>query len=261
MPPPVVPPTAEQKRGMQETVLDMMIDDLLMRQFLRKHAPAPTPAAIDKELADLKAVLEKQKRTFQDFLKESNQTEAQLRTDIAARLQWKTYLAGRVNDAMVKTYYDTNKVFFDKVMVQANYILIKLRPGASEVEKQAARTKLLTIKQEIAAGKIDFAEAVKKYSECPLVKQNSGDTGYFAYKFMAPEPIAKAAFAMKVGEVSDVVPTDHGLYLIKVTGRKDGEPSRFDAIKDEVRDIYGQEIYQQVVEEQRKAAQIQVSLP
>jgi peptidyl-prolyl cis-trans isomerase C len=261
MPPPVVPLTADQKHEMQQNVVDMLVDDLLMRQFLRKHAVATSAADIDKEIAELKTVLQKQKRALQDFLKESNQTEAQLRTDIAARLQWKAYLTTRVNDAMVKTYYDTNKVFFDKVMVQASYILVRLGPKTTEAEKQAARTKLLAIKQEIMAGKLDFAEAAKKYSECPTSKEKGGDIGYFPYKFMVLEPFAKAAFAMKVGQLSDVVETEAGMNLIKVTDRKDGEQSRFEAIKDEVRDIYGQEIYQQVVADQRKAAQIQVTLP
>src|SRR5262249_12053317 len=50
--PPVVPLTDLQKKEMRQAALDMLVDDLLMRQFLRKNAPAATPAAIDKELAE-----------------------------------------------------------------------------------------------------------------------------------------------------------------------------------------------------------------
>jgi parvulin-like peptidyl-prolyl isomerase len=260
MPPPVVPSTADQKREMQQNVVEMLIDDLIMRQFLRKHAPAPSKIDIDKEIVELRTALEKKKSSLPEFLRESNQTEAQLRNDIVGRLQWKAFISGRINDVMVKTYYDTNKVFFDKVMVQASHILIKLGPKTTDAEKQAARIKLLTIRQEIVAGKMEFADAAKKYSECPS-KENGGDIGYFPYKFVVLEPFAKAAFGMKVGDISDVVQTDFGMHLIKVTGRKDGESSNFEAIKDAVRDIYGQEIYQQIIVDQRKAAQVQINLP
>jgi parvulin-like peptidyl-prolyl isomerase len=260
MPPPVVPTTAEQKRELQQGVVDMLVDDLLMRQFLRKNAPTTSPAAIDKEIAELKTVLEKQKRTYQAFLKESNQTEAQLRTDIAARLQWKAYITNRVSEPMVKAYYDANKPLFDKVMVRASHILVKVAPTASEAEKQAARNKLLAIRQEVANAKLDFAEAAKKYSDCPS-KENGGDISYFRFKFDVLEPFAKAAFSMQVGQVSDVVVTDYGMHLIKLTDRKNGEPSNYQAIRDQVHDVYGQEIYQQLVADQRKVAQIQVNLP
>jgi parvulin-like peptidyl-prolyl isomerase len=263
MPPPVVPPTADQKREMQQNVLDMLVDDLIMRQFLRKNVPPTSAADIDKEVGELKTVLAKKNMTLADFLKENNQTEAQLRADVAARLQWKAFMAARVTDAMVKAYYDANKVFFDKVTVRASHILVKIGPNTSEADKQAARNKLLAIRQEIVAGKTDFAEAAKKYSECPSKdnKESAGDIGYFAYKFMVLEPFAKAAFSMKVGDLSDVVQTDYGMHLIKVTDRKDGESSNYAAIKEQVREIYGQEIYQQVVAAQRKAAQIKCELP
>src|SRR5574341_75276 len=46
---PLVPNEA-QKREMRQAALDMLIEDVLMRQFLRKNAPPPNPADIEKEL-------------------------------------------------------------------------------------------------------------------------------------------------------------------------------------------------------------------
>jgi len=261
MPPPVVPATADQKREMQQNVVDMLVDDLVMRQFLRKNTSPPPGADIDKEIAELKVALAKKKSTLDDFLKESNQNEAQLRLDVAARLQWKAYLASRVSEDTLKTYYENNKFFFDKVTVRASHILLKVGPSAPEAEKQAARNKLQAIRQEIAAGKLDFAEAAKRYSDCPS-KQDGGDLGSpFRYKFDVLEPFARAAFNMKVGDISDVVQTDNGMHLIKLIERSPGEPSTFAAIKDQVREVYGMELYQQLASDQRKAAQVQVNLP
>jgi parvulin-like peptidyl-prolyl isomerase len=259
VPPPVVPPSADQKREMQQTVLDMLIDDLVMRQFLRKHTALPRDAEIDREIVTLKAALEKKKTTWAAYLKESNETEAQLRRDIACRLQWQAYLATQVNDAALKAYYQANKPFFDKITVRASHILLKVAPGTSAADKQAAQTKLQAIRQEIVAGKLEFAEAAKRFSDCPS-KQDGGDLGGpFRFKFDVLEPFAQAAFSLKVGEISEVVQTESGMHLIKVAERSPGEPSTFETIKDQVREVLSMEFYQQIVANQRKAAQIQVT--
>jgi parvulin-like peptidyl-prolyl isomerase len=262
MPPPATPQTEAQKREQELSAVQVLVEQALMRQFLKNKVAAPAPAAIDKEVADLKEALKKEKTplTLEQFLKETGQTEAQLRTDIATQLQWKAYVLPQLTEAALKIYYDTNKPLFDKVFVRASHILIRLAPNASQAERQAAKIKLGTLRQEILAGKIDFADAARKHSDCPS-KANGGDIGPFPYKFAVLEPFAKAAFAMKVGDISDVVATDFGLHLIKVTNRDNGQPSDFAKIKDQVKEIYARELYQGIVLEQRRAARIEIFFP
>jgi parvulin-like peptidyl-prolyl isomerase len=263
-PPQVVMLTNEQKAEMRKTALDMLIDDVLMRQFLKKNVQPVSAAAVQRELTELQDALAKQKpsRTLQDFLKETAQTEQQLRADVAARLQWKAYVTARVPEQAIRAYYDQNKVFFDKVFVRASHILLRVPPKTSLQEKQALRAKLVALRQDIVAGKVDFAQAAKTYSDCPS-KASGGDVGHFPYKFAVQEPFARAAFALKVGDLSDVVETEFGYHLIKVTDRTKGEPSNFEAIKDLVRDVYVQEheLYQGIIAEQRKTARIEITAP
>lgn len=261
-PPSSTPLTAMQRRQMERSAVEMLIEDALMHQFLRKNAPAAPAAEIDKELNELREALKKDKtpQTLEEFLKETGQTEAQLRADIAARVQWKLYVAPKLNDATVKAYYDTNKVFFDKVFVRASHVLLRLAPNATPADRQAATQKLQAIRQEILAGKLDFADAAKKYSDCPS-KQSGGDIGPFPYKFAVLPPFARAAFAMKVGEVSEIVETDFGLHLIKVTNRDNGQPSDLSKIQDSVKQVYSQEMYQGIIAEQRRTARIEIFFP
>jgi peptidyl-prolyl cis-trans isomerase C len=259
-PPPPNPLTDAQKKELARAALDMLVDDLLMRQYLRKNAPAVAPAEVAKQIQELKDSLTKRKQKLEDFLKESGQTEEQVRLEIVARLQWSAFAKARLGDDVIKKYYDENKTFFDKVAVRASHILLRVAPTAKAEDRQKAQTTLLTLRQEIMAGKLDFAEAAKKYSECPS-KVNGGDIGFFPYKFVVLEPFAKAAFAMKVGEVSGVVQTDYGMHLIKVTDRNNGEQSNFDRIKEEVREIAAQEMQANLLEAQRKAAKIEINVP
>ncbi len=126
-------------------------------------------------------------------------------------------------------------------------------------EKQKAKAKLATIRQEIVAGKIAFEDAARKYSDCPS-KEKGGDIGNFPYKFVVVEPFARAAFSAKKGELTDIVATDFGFHLIKVTDRSAGEPSLFEEIRDVIRDVMAQEqeLHQRILADQKKTAKIEV---
>jgi peptidyl-prolyl cis-trans isomerase C len=249
-----------QRREMQREALSMLIDDLLLQQFLRKNAPAVNPAEIDKKMAELAAGLKNKDKTLQDFYKETGQSEGDLRTNLSNVLAWSGYADKRVTEAEVRKYYDTYKDFFDKVTVRASHICLRVPADAADKDRAAARTKLLDLRAQIAAGKLDFAEAAKRHSQCPT-GPGGGDIGSFPRKFVVDENFARAAYALKVGEVSDVVQTDFGLHVIKVTERKPGQPSDFAKIKEEVKDFYLEELRHQILVQLRKEAKIEIHLP
>src|SRR5439155_12002641 len=97
-----------QRKQMQLASLEMLIDDVLMRQFLRKSGPKVDPAEVAKRVAELEASLKKQGKSLQDFYRETNQTEFQVRSDILHMLQWGEHVKGRFTDADIKRYYDEN---------------------------------------------------------------------------------------------------------------------------------------------------------
>ncbi len=121
----------------------------------------------------------------------------------------------------VATYIADSPVsYFDGTKVQASHILIGVGRYGSKDDWESARKKLEDIAKEIKKGKIDFADAARKYSACPS-KSKGGDLGEFTVRKMTLR-FSKAAFALKVGETSDPVRTPFGYHLIKVTGRTEG---------------------------------------
>lgn len=260
MRPSPVPVSKELQVEMRKAALEMLIDDVLMRQFLRRTVAPVNPAELQKELDKLHEALKKQNKTLEAFLQESKMTGEQLRADIIARLQWKAYLDARFSEAEIKSYYDANKVFFDNIVVKASHILVKYSATASVEEKLKAKAKLESIRQEIIAGKETFENAARKYSDCLKSKDNGGSVGFFPYKFAVVEPFARAAFSAKKGELTDIVASEFGYHLIKVTDRTEGEPSQFDKMRDAIRDVMAQdtELYQRILTEQKKTAKIEV---
>lgn len=253
------PVPEEQARAIRRAALDMLIDDALMRQFLRKNVAPANPAEIEATVEKVKASLKEKNKTLEEFLREEKQTEQQLRADIATEIQWKTYLSTKYTEVETRSYYEQNKPYFDMVRVRAGHILVRVSANDSITDRQQARLRLENIRQEILSGKIQFQEAARKYSQCPS-RDQGGDIGFFSYKFMVVDPFARAAFNLRVGDMSDIVATDFGLHLIKVIDRDNGKPSSYDAMRDVVRKTMAQEeqLFQRILAEQKRIAQVQV---
>jgi peptidyl-prolyl cis-trans isomerase C len=259
-PPTPTPLTEQQKRQRQMEALSMLIDDLLMQQFLMKNTPRVDPSEIRKEMIDLVDSLKKSGKTLESFLAETGDTEAQLQGKIATMLQWNAYVRNHVTEADIRRYWQENKDFFDRVEVRASHIELRVSAAAGEADRQAGQAKLKALRQEIVAGKIDFADAARKYSEASTAAAG-GDLGYFPPKFMVEEPFGKAAFSLKVGDISDVVQTEYAMHLIKVTDRKPGQASDYNKIKESVREFYVEELRQTLLAQQRKLAHVEVYVP
>lgn len=90
----------------------------------------------------------------------------------------------------------------------------KIRASHILVEKHSQALRVL---EELKKG-ADFGELASRYSQCPSRKRG-GDLGFFGRGQMVKE-FERAAFALKVGEVSQPVKTQFGYHIIKKTGEK-----------------------------------------
>lgn len=115
--------------------------------------------------------------------------------------------------------------------VKASHILLKTQPDFTEEDKEELKAKLTDLGKQIEEGK-PFDELAREHSGCPS-SSRGGDLGFFARGQMVP-PFEEAAFSMKKGEVSDIVETQFGYHLIKVTDRKEEQP--LDKVRDELVD-------------------------
>jgi parvulin-like peptidyl-prolyl isomerase len=258
-PTPVALPS-DQRKLMQMQALGMLIDDLLMHQFLAQYAPQVPEQEVDKKILEMTEALRKQNKTLRDLCQESGTSEAAIRKDILSRLRWNAYAKGKISDADVEKYYKDCKDFFDGITVHASHIVVRTPAGTPDSERAKAFAQLAELRKLLVEKKIDFAEAAKKYSQCPTAP-NGGDIGWIQRKFQIDDALARAAFATPVGQVTDVVQSDYGLHLILVTERKDGKPSDFTKIKDEVRQMCMEDMWQSILGQLRKAAKIEINLP
>jgi len=173
------------------------LDDMIVRKLLYKEA---VKEGLDKD-KDVLDTLEKLK------------TRVMVR-----RVIEKVIESISVSDDDVKNYYEKHKKEFAvPEQVDAAHILIKVKDFSNKNEDKAALKKAKDMLKKIKAGE-DFTELAKKYSDGPS-KRKGGDLGYFYRGQMVPE-FEKAAFGLKVGQVSGIVKTKFGYHIIKVLGKK-----------------------------------------
>jgi peptidyl-prolyl cis-trans isomerase C len=251
-------PEAQMKQLRLEA-LNHLIDDVLLQQFLRKNGPKVDPAEVKKNVSELEGSLKKQGKTLADYYRESGQTADELYQTAQMVLQLSAYIKNRLAEADIRRYYDENRELFDMVKVKASHIVLRVAASASDKDRKEAREKLLAIRQQIISKQISFAEAAKKYSQSESASRG-GDIGEFPRKGWVEEPFARAAYGLKVGEISDVVTTEYGLHLIQITNRTKGESSDYSKVHEGVRELCIEEMIQDLIARERKAAKIEVYL-
>jgi parvulin-like peptidyl-prolyl isomerase len=102
-------------------------------------------------------------------------------------------------------------------MVRARHILISPNgPGPEADEK--ARARAADVLRRIRAGE-DFAALARQFSDDPPTREQGGELGSFARGAMLEE-FERAAFALKEGEVSDLVRTKEGYHIIQCISRE-----------------------------------------
>lgn len=257
----VGPLTHAQRRHLRADVTNDLVDDLLLAKFLKKHAPKVEPAEVDAQLKAFADDLAGRGKSLAGFLKETNQTEAEVRAAWSAQLALVRYVRERVSDDQLRGYYEANKDHFDRAEVKVSHVLLRAGRTATATERAAAREKLEAVRADVLSGKVTFADAAKRYSHCPSARAG-GDLGYIPRKDMlGDEAFCRAAFALKPGEVGPVVETAAGFHLIRAGDRKPGTPSTFEGCREEVRETFADDYRAELVGRLRKEAHIEVTLP
>ena len=163
----------------------------------------------------------------------------------------------QVPDADVEAFYTQNKAQYStEGRVRASHILLKTE-GKDEAAVKAKAEGLLT--QAKAPG-ADFAALAKANSEDEGSAVNGGDLNFFGRGQMVPE-FEQAAFAMKAGEVSNLVKTTFGFHIIKVIESQPESSRPVADVKPEIVDQLKWQKAQQQAEEIAKAMEAAIKTP
>ena len=245
-------------------------EGLVRRELLFQESKGKVKVT-DAEIATEVKKLKDQYASENDFnatLGSMNISQASLRAQVERAVSIQKYIdtfaaKASVDDKEIWAYYDKNRNSFRQPeQVKASQILIKTDPGWDEAKKAAARKKIEDIRAKLKAGQ-DFESLARTYSEDPSASKG-GDLGYIRTGQVL-KPFEDALFALKPGEVSDVVETSVGFHIIKAVDRKAETTVPFEKVKDQLRTALKQEKGQQeanaYVAKVRERAKVEIFLP
>lgn len=120
----------------------------------------------------------------------------------------------------VRQHYEQNlKQYARGEERQASHILIAVDAGAAADQKQAARARAEQLLAQVRKNPAAFAELARKNSQDPGSAAKGGDLGFFPRGAMVG-PFEDAVFAMKPGQISDVIESQFGYHVIKLAAVK-----------------------------------------
>lgn len=211
-----------------------LIEQAVMEQLINQEAEkenikitdADINEAVEKQMEDIKSYFPTQEE-LDMYLMQQGTTLEEFKEDMKATLPFELKIRKLLepqidtSDEKIASYFEENKEqIMQSLKVQASHILV-------ESEELAA-----SLMEQIKDG-ADFAESAAEHSIDPGSKEKGGDLGFFGRGQMVPE-FEEAAYNLEIGEVSEIVPSQHGFHIIKLT---DKETLTLEDDKEEIKDM------------------------
>lgn len=146
-----------------------------------------------------------------------------------------------VSDTDISQYYKAHEnEYGTPEQRQAAHILISASSTAPQAEQDAAKKQATELLQQLRQSPEKFADLARKHSQDPGSAASGGDLGSFGRGMMV-KPFEDAVFAMKPGEISDLVKTDFGYHIIKLVAIQPSKALPLAAVRGDIENLLRQQ--------------------
>lgn len=250
------------KDKFKEMMIQQIIDMEVVHAEAKKENLLPSEKEVNDKLKELKANIdsdEEYKKSMEKIGVNDEYLKNQQEQDLAIQ-NYKTNFdkTTKIPDEEMKKYYEEHKKEYYKDEVKASHILISTldenSKPLSEAKKKEAKAKADEALKKAKSGD-EFSKLAKEYSDDPGSGSQGGDLGFFGKGQMVPE-FEKAAYALKVNEISDIVESQFGYHIIKLTD-KVNEQIPYEQVKDSIKSNMLNEKFAEKVKKLSKDAKVE----
>lgn len=140
----------------------------------------------------------------------------------------------KISDAEVEKFYNENPdKFRQPKKVKVSHILVRLEPDAKPEAEKKVKDKIEAVQRKLKEGG-DFAKVARENSEDPGSASKGGDIGYIVRGETIPN-FEQIAFSTKKGETSDIIRTQFGYHILRVTDVKEESKIPIGEVKEQIR--------------------------
>jgi parvulin-like peptidyl-prolyl isomerase len=230
-------------------LLEEVVSRRLVLAYAKHNNEAASEKEIDQALADLKLQLSTQRKTLADYLKEQAVSEDELRRQLSWNVLWEKYLKKYTTPERIQKYFEAHRREFDGTEISVSQILLSPSSEEKETGKDELTAQANSLREDILAGKISFAETVQKYSTGPS-RSEGGKLGFVGRHGPMDNAFSRAAFKLQPDEVSPPVRDAFGVHLIRCDEIRPGKKQLADA-EPEIRDALARELLEKIAAAER----------
>ncbi|WP_408954819.1 peptidylprolyl isomerase [Natroniella sp. ANB-PHB2] len=223
--------SGEQILELKDQVLNSMIEQHLILQEVENRGidPVVSDEEVEEQMDQIIEMYSSSEEEFEQLLEQSGVTIEQVKEDLRINLAHQKGIEKLIDQVQDGVEVSEDELIQSLEEVTASHILIQTDDKTDEEAKTKAEEVLELVKE----GR-DFVELAEEYSEDPSAQQG-GELGSFGRGEMVSE-FEDAAFALEVGEISDLVKTNFGYHIIKVTDKQEASDEEIAEQREELID-------------------------
>jgi peptidyl-prolyl cis-trans isomerase SurA len=212
---------------LKKQILDQLVNEKLVYAEANLDSITVTDDEVDQRVEDQINAFEQQYGSIENLEKVYNMSmqkiKSKLRDDVREqlmiqKLQQKNFGDVEVSGKEVEDFFNKFKDSLGVIPEKVQIAHIFMSPKASPALKAKYKEKAEAILDSLKHG-ADFAEMAKKYSDDPGSASKGGDLGFVKRGVFYPS-FEAAAFALKPGQLSDVVETPVGFHIIQMIEKR-----------------------------------------
>lgn len=241
-------------KGQTALAFRTALEDLVAREALFQEATTQRvgadDAAIDRAYNEARVLYPDDNAWVKHladrgFDPRSYRLELRIRHIIDAFQQREADKVPPATDEEARAFYDAHPEAFNQAEpLRVRQIFIRKRSDLPEAWANE-RTKLTAIRERVRRGE-DFASLARALSEDPASKDRGGEMPTFARGQMLP-PFEEAAYALKAGEVSEIVETPIGFHIVKLEERLAPKALSFEESREQIKTFLSREKRDQAI--------------
>lgn len=224
-----IPEDPQQRQALYRQALEQKVNEVILYVHARRQDITVPERNVEERVNERIGQIKQQFNSeleYQQALASLGMTEAEFRIQLTE--QARTALISRdflqqrvsqtqpipVSDEEIRDVFEAQRRSLGSkpAMITLKQVIIAPRPG--EERRLAAQEQAEQALSRARAGE-DFGKLAREYSQDPASREEGGDLGWVQRGQLLPE-FEVALFAMRPGQISDIVATSAGLHIIKL---------------------------------------------
>ncbi|MFH1368426.1 MAG: peptidylprolyl isomerase [Elusimicrobiota bacterium] len=265
---PVAEQTLEKLIELKQNLLEMMVDNKLLKQEAAKRKIRVSKREIEDYIKQFKSGY-RTEAEFQAELKKENMTQTQFEKKVEEEMMAMKLARQEVADAVPMPTEEQTKALYKHItekmegkelglekkeeesvdqlakimkqmsseLVKVRHILVSVTKEASMQEKTAAQKKAKSVYADLKKG-AEFDDLVKSSSDDAYSKEMGGQLGFITKDDERyPKEFVKVVYDLNVGKFSEPVLTDFGWHIIKVDEKKAARKVPYEEVANDLKGI------------------------